>query len=97
MSVELKNVIRIEDPESYTYYMGTLRPRDIKQLTFVPVVSKSSSAGTTLALNERDDGGYQQAGDPKRMVAIKNFLKDKSRSVIPLLAFSTWKMGVFAI
>jgi DGQHR domain-containing protein len=88
MSVELKNVLRIEDPSGFTYFLGSLMPRNIKELTFVPVVSKSSQAGTSASLNENEDQGYQRAGDPKRMEKIKSYVIENPDCVIPPVLLS---------
>jgi len=94
MTVELENVIKIDDPAGFTYYLGTLTPKKIKELTFVPVVAKSATAGMTTALNEREEHGYQRAGDPKRMEKIREFVKENPACIIPpvlLSARGTWK------
>ena len=88
MPVELKNVLKVKDPTGLVYYLGTLTPSEIKNLTFVPVVTKTS---TLLPedepgwLNEHP-GGYQRAGELKRMQAIKKFIleeyTDKQRSCL---------------
>lgn len=94
MSVELKNVLRIEDPSGFTYFLGSLMPRNIKELTFVPVVSKSSQAGTSASLNENEDQGYQRAGDPKRMEKIKSYVIENPDCVIPPVLLSARESGV---
>lgn len=96
MAVELKNVLRVEDPHGFTYYLGTLYPEQIKELTFVPVVDKSSRAGTTASLNERDEQGYQRNGDASRMNKIKEYFKSHPDRVVPpvlLSARGTWKFS----
>lgn len=77
MPVELKNVLKVTDPTGLVYYLGTLTPLEIKNLTFVPVVTKTPfSVDESSWLNEQPDG-YQRAGDPKRMQAIKKFIVDE--------------------
>ena len=39
MTVEVRNVLRVEDPIGVVYYLGTIKPQQIKELTFVPVVT----------------------------------------------------------
>jgi len=88
MPVELKNVLKVDDPSGFTYYLGSLTPNHIKELTFVPVVTKSPQAGTSLALNERDEQGYQRAGDPARMEKIRAFVLNAPDCVIPPVLLS---------
>jgi DGQHR domain-containing protein len=84
MPVELKNVLRVEDPCGLTYYLGTLTPKMIKQLTFVPVVTASAQEGDpAILLNERPEKGYQRAGEAKRMEAICKFVKSRPNCLIP--------------
>ncbi len=84
MPVELKNVLKVEDPSGLVYYMGTLAPEYIKKLTFVPVVSPSQRSGDeSILLNERPDKGYQRAGEIKRMETIAKFVKEHPRCLIP--------------
>lgn len=84
MPVELKNVLRVQDPCGLTYYLGTLSPKMIKDLTFVPVAKPSEPQGDpATVLNERPEKGYQRAGEPKRMEAIWKFVKDRPNCLIP--------------
>lgn len=88
MPHELRNVLRILDPIGFTYYLGTLTPAEIKQLTFVPVVTQSSHVEPANYLNERAENGYQRAGDEKRMDEIKRFVMRRPACVIPPVLLS---------
>lgn len=89
MILELKNVLRVQDDVGFVYYLGTLAPTDIRNLTFVPVVAKNTgtSASSTM-LEERPEGGYQRAGDIKRMKNIKKFIVERRDCVIPPVLLS---------
>ncbi|MFG3818223.1 DGQHR domain-containing protein [Limnothrix redekei] len=82
--VELKNILKVEDPSGRVYYLGTLKPLEIKQLTFVPVVSgtEEPTEDSSESLNSKA-GGYQRAGDSKRMRDIKRFILDRPSCLIP--------------
>jgi len=86
MSIELKNVLKVTDPTGFVYYLGTLSPHEIKQLTYVPVVSPSTDSGD-LGLNEKS-GGYQRAGEAERMERIKKFVMGRGNCLIPPVLLS---------
>ena len=89
MSVQFRPVIRVEDPCGPVFYLGTMQPTDIKAVTFVPVVSRQDvNAPSGLRLEERP-GGYQRAGDNKRMEEIKNFVLARRGCLIPPVVLST--------
>lgn len=94
MPVFIENVLRVEDSCGLTYFLGTLKPEEIKQLTFVPVVTKSSiSEDSSEYLNEIS-GGYQRSGEPGRMDKIKQFIMQRPSCVIPpvlLCARGNWE------
>jgi DGQHR domain-containing protein len=93
MPVELKNVLKVIDPCGLTYFLGTLTPKEIKQLIFVPVVNLAERDDSTLFLVEKP-GGYQRAGDSKRMDVIRDFVKGRPNCLIPpvvLSARSQWE------
>ncbi len=87
MPVELKNVLKVVDPCGLTYFLGTLTPKEIKQLTFVPVVNLTERDDATLFLVEKP-GGYQRTGDSKRMDVIRDFVKRRSDCLIPPVVLS---------
>src|SRR5688572_3929803 len=98
MPVEFWPVVRIEDPCGPIFYLGSMQPTDIKQVTFVPVVSAtvpsvepsatSLAASSTVRLYEKP-GGYQRAGDPKRMELIKHFVASRATCLVPPVVLST--------
>jgi DGQHR domain-containing protein len=88
MPVEIRNVLRVEDPNGVVYYLGTFSARQIKELTFVPVVALSPTAEEPLSLEERSDSGYQRAGEPRRMQQIKEFLVENPRYMMPPVLLS---------
>lgn len=75
--VELKNVLKVTDPTGLVYYLGTLTPLEIKNLTFVPVVTKTQLSGDESSWLNEEQGGYQRAGELKRMQAIKKFIVEE--------------------
>lgn len=96
MSVELKDVLRFHDPAGRTCYMGVFRPSQIKQLTFVPVVTQTQADGmdAEALLNEDDESGYQRAGDYRRMSKIKDFVVERPNCLLPPVVLSArggWK------
>ena len=94
MTVEVRNVLRVEDPIGVVYYLGTIKPQQIKELTFVPVVTLSPTSEDPLSLVERPDQGYQRAGEPRRMAQIKEFLLEYPRYMMPPVLMSArgaWK------
>jgi DGQHR domain-containing protein len=84
--MEIKDVLRVEDPNGLVLYMGVLAPNQIKQLTFVPIASKKD---THEILVVRTEQGYQREGDVKRMAQIKKFLSESPKSLIPPVLLST--------
>lgn len=88
MNIEIQNVLMVSDESGFTYYLGTIKPTQIKELTFVPVVVKSHEATKPEGLNEQDTAGYQRAGEPSRMETIKNFVQKNPRCVIPPVLLS---------
>lgn len=83
--VEIEGVLKVEDGGN-VYYLGTLTPGQIKSLTFVPVVSKTTNGKDIL--NEKEEQGYQRAGDQGRMKKIQQFLEEKPDAVIPPVLLS---------
>lgn len=81
----IENVMRISDPSGLTYYLGSIIPNQIMELTFVPCVLKINDD----ILNIRTLGGYQREGDRKRMKQIADFYKENPRSIIPPVLLST--------
>jgi DGQHR domain-containing protein len=84
-AVNLENVMRVSDPSGLTYYLGTITPNQIMELTFVPCVLKVNDD----ILNIRTQGGYQREGDRKRMTQIADFYKANLKSIIPPVLLST--------
>lgn len=96
MNSELRNVLRVEDPTGLVYYLGTITPAEIKQLTFVPVVSASEREGQdeSILLNERPNEGYQRSGEVKRMQKICEAVQSRPKCLIPPVVIATrgaWK------
>jgi DNA sulfur modification protein DndB len=87
MPVELKNVLKVVDPCGLTYFLGTLTPKDIRRLTFVPVVNLTERKDSTLFLIEKP-GGYQRTGDSRRMDVIRDFVKRRPDCLIPPVVLS---------
>ncbi|MYC15416.1 MAG: DGQHR domain-containing protein [Gemmatimonadetes bacterium] len=72
------------------YLFGTIGSDKIKNVTFVPVIERS----TRTYLNEITEEGYQRPGSLSRMRAFANFLKDNPNSVVPPVLLSgrgNWK------
>jgi DGQHR domain-containing protein len=85
MSVEIENVLKIEDPSGVIFYLGSITPDQILQVTFVPSVINTNSE----ILNVRTEEGYQREGDKKRMKLIKEFYSSNLRSLIPPVLLAT--------
>jgi DGQHR domain-containing protein len=85
MTTTIKNVLRITDPSGLTYYLGTITPTQITELTFVPCVINVNAD----VLSIRTHGGYQREGDKKRMAQIKEFYSRNFLSLIPPVLLST--------
>ncbi len=83
--VEIEGVLKVEDGNN-VYYLGTLMPGQIRSLTFVPVVSKTTNGKDIL--NEKEEQGYQRAGDQGRMKKIQQFLEETPDAVIPPVLLS---------
>lgn len=89
--MKISNVIRVEDRE-FIYFLGTIEPSQILELTFVPC--EVPVATLQNVLNVRHQGGYQREGDIKRMAKIKEHYADNNGSLIPPVLLSTrgaWK------
>jgi DGQHR domain-containing protein len=70
-----------------------MQPSDIKQLTFVPVVTLSSDSDS-FHLNEKAESGYQRAGERARMQKIAQFVANRPDCIIPPVLLSCrgrWK------
>ena len=96
MSTKLKNVLHVQDPTGLTYFLGTLHASEIKELTMVPVVTRSppSTDDPELLMNEDSADGYQRAGEPSRMQKIADFVRARPGCVIPPVLLScrgNWK------
>jgi DNA sulfur modification protein DndB len=82
----IENVIKVED-SGFTYYLGSILPQQIMQLTFVPCeVQVEALRGV---LNVRPTDGYQREGDVMRMRKIKTHFGESERSIIPPVLLST--------
>ncbi len=81
----IKNVLKITDPSGLTYYLGTITPAQIMELTFIPCVVLVNDD----VLSVRTQGGYQREGDKKRMTQIKEFYSSHFSSLIPPVLLST--------
>lgn len=88
MPIAIYNVLRVEDPTGIVYYLGTISPQQIKELTFVPVVALSTNANDPDCLVELAEHGYQRAGEPRRMEQIKNFILEYPRYMMPPVLLS---------
>jgi DNA sulfur modification protein DndB len=84
--MKLNEVIKVEDRE-FVYYLGTIEPSQILELTFVPC--EVPVAALENVLNIRHQGGYQREGDVKRMGKIKAHYSDNNGSLIPPVLLST--------
>lgn len=96
MPSELKNVLKVTDPVGLTYYLGTITPEEIQELTFVPVVTETPSQGEISVGLKEKPGGYQRSGDPRRMDKIKKFIIDRPSCLIPPVLLSArghWKFS----
>lgn len=90
MSNKINNVIQIVDPSGLTYYLGTITPAQIMELTFVPCVVNVNDDVLVI----RTQHGYQREGDKKRMGQIRDFYSTHTSSLIPPVLLSTrgaWK------
>src|SRR5262245_8797348 len=96
MSIELVDVMRVEDTTGRVYYLGTLKPGEIKQLTFVPVVTLAPNPGdSNLNLNENAENGYQRAGETGRMDKIAEFVAERPNCIIPPVLLSCRGKWIF--
>ena len=87
---KVNNVLQIVDPSGLTYYLGTITPAQIMELTFVPCVVNVNDDILVI----RTQNGYQREGDKKRMKQIKEFYTEHTASLIPPVLLSTrgnWK------
>lgn len=84
--MKINEVIKVEDRE-FVYYLGTIEPSQILELTFVPC--EVPVAALENVLNIRHQGGYQREGDVKRMGKIKSHYADNNGSLIPPVLLST--------
>jgi DGQHR domain-containing protein len=92
MSNKINNVLQIVDPSGLTYYLGTITPAQIMELTFVPCVEKVNEDVLVI----KTQNGYQRQGDKKRMIQIKDFYTESTESLIPPVLLSTrgaWKFS----
>lgn len=90
MSNKINNVIQIVDPSGLTYYLGTITPAQIMELTFVPCVVNVNDDVLVI----RTQHGYQREGDKRRMGQIRDFYSTHTSSLIPPVLLSTrgaWK------
>lgn len=90
MSTKINNVLQIVDPSGFTYYLGTITPVQIMELTFVPCVVNVNEDVLVI----RTQQGYQREGDKKRMGQIRDFYSTNTSSLIPPVLLSTrgaWK------
>jgi DNA sulfur modification protein DndB len=90
MSNKISNVLQIVDPSGLTYYLGTITPAQIMELTFVPCVVNVNEDVLVI----RTQQGYQREGDKKRMTQIRDFYSTNTASLIPPVLLSTrgaWK------
>lgn len=84
--MRINDVIKVEDRD-FVYYLGTLNPSQILELTFVPC--EVPVAALENVLNIRHQGGYQREGDVKRMEKIKSHYAENNGSLIPPVLLST--------
>lgn len=89
MPVEIRKVLKVDDPTGHTFYLGSITPKQIKELTFVPVVVKSGDNLPNDNLNEDDTDGYQRAGETNRMKKIKEFFEQSEKAIIPPVLLSS--------
>jgi DNA sulfur modification protein DndB len=85
MSTKINNVLQIVDPSGFTYYLGTITPVQIMELTFVPCVVNVNEDVLVI----RTQQGYQREGDKKRMGQIRDFYSTNTSSLIPPVLLST--------
>ena len=96
MGTRLQDVLRVQDLAGLTYFLGTLHASEIKELTMVPVVTRSppSTDDPELQLNEDAEDGYQRAGEARRMQVFADFVRGRPNCVIPPVLLSCrgeWK------
>jgi len=84
--MKISDVIKVEDRE-FIYFLGTIEPNQILELTFVPC--EVPVAALQNVLNVRHQGGYQREGDVKRMAKIKAHYAEDNGSMIPPVLLST--------
>ena len=84
--MKINEVIKVDDRE-FVYYLGTIEPSQILELTFVPC--EVPVAALENVLNIRHQGGYQREGDVQRMKKIKSHYADNNGSLIPPVLLST--------
>jgi DNA sulfur modification protein DndB len=92
MSSKINNVLQIVDPSGVIFYLGTITPAQIMELTFVPCVRNVNEDVLVIKTQQ----GYQREGDKSRMAQIKDFYSKNPDSLIPPVLLSTrgaWKFA----
>jgi DGQHR domain-containing protein len=83
--MRISNVLQIVDASGLTYYLGTISPAQIMELTFVPCVVRANDDVLVVRTND----GYQREGDGKRMKQIQEFYSSSLQSLVPPILLST--------
>lgn len=89
--MHITEVLRVTDRD-YVYYLGTIDPSQILQLTYVPCEVPVASLANVL--NIRHEGGYQREGNVNRMKKIKEHYASSNIGLIPPVLLSPrgkWK------
>lgn len=89
--MKIENVLQVVDPSGLTFFLGTIRPAQIMELTFVPSVVKVNED----VLNVRTQDGYQREGAKKRMKEIAKFYSENLTSLVPPVLLSTRSKWIF--
>ena len=80
---EISGVVRRKVGDQI-YYFGTTDSKNIKGITFVPVIEPSKKT----YVQENTEDGYQRPGSRLRMLLFMNYLLEKPNSIVPPVLLS---------
>ena len=83
----LRRVRQSDTGDEIEYYVGNITSDVAKDITFVPLYPDPANVPSGV-LNVREEGGYQRAGEIKRMRSFATFLTKNSLSVVPPIILS---------